>query len=71
LYDRSVDPAHPARGRCLLQMAMLQAQRLSSGLGPAPIPAMLQEAATILRSSLVDNAPSLAAQERMQTLAAR
>lgn len=71
LFDRSVDPAHPARGVCLLQMATLRMAlgRAAEGT-PAPgddleTSAMLGEAASILRAGLVPEAPTLTRLERL------
>ncbi len=66
LFDRSVDSAHPARGHCLLQMAMLRQERLPAEGGSAQIAAPLQQAAPILRAALVPDAPALTVLQRLQ-----
>lgn len=80
LYDGTVDVAHPARGHCLLRIAMLrmEAGRTDlqsedaprSGQDPEESAAMLREAASILHASLVPDAPTLLALARMQKAAA-
>lgn len=81
LYDGTVDANHPARGRCLLQMAMLRThssltdrqqedEAPSSAQAPEASAAMLREAAAILSASLVPDAPTLVALDRLQAATA-